>query len=197
MIDMYNKLSNFWNTTEEDSAKCCSAQSKVISLMRHQSPLTPNFFHWAQCLDWKMTVPQHTNPGPPSVIWQQKSPRIWITPCIKKTIPTVFKAKFKPSYWSMGYFAPISQRTVPRQKIFYIVTPGHHIQFFRPFVSGHLSLQFCQSSEGTQRLHMHNLWSNLPAAYRCVCFSWAANPFSLSEPIPGMKSRSFTHLDKN
>lgn len=164
MINMYNKLSNFWNTTEEDSAKCCSAQSKVISLMRHQTPLTPNFFHWAQCLDWRMTVPKCTNRGPPSVVWQQKSPKIRNAPCIKKTTSTILKAKFKPSYWSMGYLPQSLRKPCQDRKSSARVTPGHHIQFFRPFESGHLSLQFCRTSEVTQRLQMHNSWSNLPVS---------------------------------
>lgn len=75
-----------------------------------------------------------------------------------------FKSQVQAILLVYGLLAPISQRTVPRQKIFCIVTPGHHIQFFRPFESGHLSLQFCRTSEVTQRLQMHNSWSNLPVS---------------------------------
>lgn len=111
-----------------------------------------------------MTVPKRTNQGPPSVVWQQKSPRRRITPYIKTPIPHSVKSQVQTILLVCVLFAPISKRTVPtRQKIFCIVTLGHHIQFSRPFVSGCLSLQFCLTSEVTQRLQMHNSWNNLPA----------------------------------
>lgn len=59
-IDTYNKLSNFCNTAEEDSAKSCSSASKEILLMRRQFPPKAKVFPWAECLDWTMTVNKHT-----------------------------------------------------------------------------------------------------------------------------------------
>lgn len=111
-----------------------------------------------------MTVAKHTNRGPPSVVWQQKSPRVRVTPDIKTPAPNSVKSQVQAILLVCVLFTPISKRSVPtRQKIFRIVTLGHHIQFSRPFVSGRLSLWFCLTSEVTQRLQMHNSWHNLPA----------------------------------